>query len=60
MAMDSNHFDFDLDLFLKSFKDVGAEVKPGTGKIFLNGEEIDPIEILKNTFGSEAKNDAKS
>lgn len=42
--------EFDINALLKAFEDVGAEIRPGTGKIFINGKEIDPVEILKIYF----------
>ena len=48
-----NPEEFDLDLFLQSFKDMGATIKPGTGKITLNGKEIDPMEILQDVFSAD-------
>ena len=44
--------DFDLDLFIKSFEDAGATVTKGTGKILVNGKEVDIVEILKEEFGN--------
>ena len=39
-----------IKMLIQSFKDAGAEVKSGTGKIFCEGKEIDPIETLKAEF----------
>lgn len=40
-------FDFDLDLFIKSFVKAGATVKKGNGKIYVNGEETDIVSAIK-------------
>ena len=48
---------FDLDLLLQSFKDMGATIKPGTGKIICNGKEIDPMEIFQNFFPIEKEDE---
>lgn len=39
-----------IKMLIQSFEDAGAEVKSGTGKIFCEGKEIDPIETLKAEF----------
>lgn len=49
-----NPEEFDLNLFLQSFKDMGATIKPGTGKIILNGKEIDPMKILQDVFSANS------
>ena len=40
-------FDFDLDLFIKSFTDAGAVITKGTGKIIVDGEETDIVSSIK-------------
>ncbi len=45
-----NTFDFDLELFLNSFTEMGASITKGTGKLFVDGKETDVISALKNGF----------
>ena len=35
---------------VQALEDAGAEVKPGTGKMFCNGQEVDPEEVFENCF----------
>ena len=39
--------DFDLDLFIRCFKEAGATITPGTGKIFVDGKEVSFEELFK-------------
>ncbi|MBQ7435037.1 MAG: hypothetical protein IJV51_04460 [Oscillospiraceae bacterium] len=51
-----NTFDFDLDLFIKSFTDAGAVITKESGKIVVDGKETDLVSAIKrglNDFGGE-------
>lgn len=52
--------EFDINALLKAFEDVGAEIRPGTGKMFINGKEIDPVEILKLIYFLDIDEDKKN
>lgn len=39
--------DEEIEFFIKCLEDGGAIVTPGTGKIFLNGEEITVEELFR-------------
>ena len=49
--VDFSNKDFDLDLFIKSFEDSGATVTKGTGRLFVDGKEVNIVDVLKSTFG---------
>lgn len=41
----------DVDLLIEAFENIGAEVvRDGTGKLIVNGTEIDILEALKQGF----------
>ena len=51
-----NTFDFDLDLFIKSFTDAGAVITKESGKIVVDGKETDLVSAIKrglNDFRGE-------
>lgn len=41
-------FDFDLDLFLDAFSEMGASITKGSGRLFVDGKETDVVSALKN------------
>ena len=43
---------------VQALEDAGAEVKPGTGKMFYNGQEVDPEEVFKNCFQPPKEDEA--
>ena len=52
--------EFDINALLKAFEDAGAEIRPGTGKMFIDGKEIDPVEILKLIYFLDIDEDKKN
>lgn len=45
--------DHNIDLFIKCAKDLGAKITPGTGKLFVNGKEMNISETLDLGFSSD-------
>lgn len=45
----------DLEYFLKYCKEAGIKVKPGTGKITMNGEQINVKEVLDTAYPGKPK-----
>ena len=45
----------DLEYFLKCCKEAGIKVKPGTGKVTMNGEQINVKEVLDAAYPGKQK-----
>ncbi len=43
-------FDFDLESFIRCCEDYGVSVNKGTGRVMMNGKDIDVAKALKDSF----------